>query len=208
MSNKKGSYHHGALKEAIIKEAISLIRTKGFDGFSLRDISKRIQVSHSAPYRHFKTKQELLAAIATEGFKDLAKQLDDAISSNPEDMQKLIMSSCLIYYRFAQRRPNQYQLMFGNIIYKPEDFPELIQESQKAFGVFQFLFQKFLNERKIKKNTNPTYLAFYSWSLVHGMISLMKDNKLGIAFKNKNKRFQENLVQEIFAYYLEGISDK
>src|SRR5687768_2929710 len=74
------SYHHGALREALISAAAALIEQKGLEGFSLRETARRAGVSPSAPAHHFGDARGLLTAIATQGFEALAAALEAADS--------------------------------------------------------------------------------------------------------------------------------
>src|SRR5580700_4662434 len=68
---KPKPYHHGHLREALLQAAIRLIAEVGPQGFTLREVARRAGVSHNAPYRHFHDKDELVAAVAMEGFERL-----------------------------------------------------------------------------------------------------------------------------------------
>ena len=63
---KARPYHHGHLKTALLEAALGLIREVGPTAFTLREVARRAGVSHNAPYRHFRDREELLAAVATE----------------------------------------------------------------------------------------------------------------------------------------------
>ena len=71
----KRPYHHGNLKPALLEAAVALIGEVGPAAFTLREVARRAGISHNAPYRHFREKDELLAAVATEGFHRLADAL-------------------------------------------------------------------------------------------------------------------------------------
>ena len=72
------SYHHGNLREALLDTAIERLREGGADNLSLRALARGIGVSQTAPYRHFEDKSELLAAMATNGYRDLLRALREA----------------------------------------------------------------------------------------------------------------------------------
>ena len=57
-------YHHGNLKEALLRAALELIAQKGPGGFTFAEAARWAGVSPAAPYRHFRDRDELLASIA------------------------------------------------------------------------------------------------------------------------------------------------
>ena len=75
------SYHHGNLKQALLEASLDLIRKAGAGAFTLREVARRAGVSHNAPYRHFRDKEELLAALAAEGFDRLTAAMTKAAES-------------------------------------------------------------------------------------------------------------------------------
>ena len=84
MSNKK-SYHHGDLKNALIKAGIEILAQEGVGELSLRKVAQKAGVSHTAPYAHFTDKQALIAAISTEGFRLLHGQVAAATHMYADD---------------------------------------------------------------------------------------------------------------------------
>src|ERR1035438_6082563 len=76
---KRRPYHHGSLKQTLLDASLALIRKSGPGGFTLREVARRAGVSHNAPYRHFRNKEELLAALAAEGFDRLTAAMAKAV---------------------------------------------------------------------------------------------------------------------------------
>ena len=72
---KKKTYHHGDLKNALIRAGVDILAKDGVTGLSLRKVALKAGVSHSAPYAHFADKQALIAAISTEGFRQLYERV-------------------------------------------------------------------------------------------------------------------------------------
>ena len=69
-------YHHGNLKEALIRAALELIAKKGPAGFTFAEAARWAGVSPAAPYRHFRDRDELLADVARRGFEQFAAALE------------------------------------------------------------------------------------------------------------------------------------
>jgi len=68
LEKKRGRYHHGDLRRALLDAALELLAREGASALTLREVARRAGVTHAAPYRHFTDKQALLAAVAEEGF--------------------------------------------------------------------------------------------------------------------------------------------
>ncbi|MCA9974251.1 MAG: TetR/AcrR family transcriptional regulator, partial [Anaerolineales bacterium] len=110
---KKNSYHHGDLKNALIKAGIEILAKDGVGGLSLRKVAQRAGVSHAAPYAHFADKQALIAAISTEGFRQLYEQVltvADAHAANPAQQ---LLEAAWTYVQFATHDPDQFKIMFS-----------------------------------------------------------------------------------------------
>src|SRR6516164_6742824 len=73
-------YHHGDLRRAIVRAAFEILSETQSAEFSLRELARRVGVSHNAPYKHFADKHELLAAVSAVGFEQLTKRMSDKIA--------------------------------------------------------------------------------------------------------------------------------
>ena len=65
------SFHHGNLRQVLLDAGVALIRKVGPKSFTMREVARRAGVSHNAPYRHFRDKDELISAIVGQGFERL-----------------------------------------------------------------------------------------------------------------------------------------
>ena len=106
------AYHHGDLREALIKAGRAILEKDGVEALTLRACARKAGVSHAAPQHHFASISDLLAEIAATGFDDFVKALDRgaARSAVPAEKLKAMGQS---YVAFARERPAVYQLMFG-----------------------------------------------------------------------------------------------
>lgn len=104
-SPQRTRYHHGNLPAALIEAAVELIEEQGLDGLTLREVARRVGVTHAAPYRHFKDKSALVAAVAEEGFRRIA---GDVARTNAS------LHECgRMYLEFAVAHPAHFRVMFG-----------------------------------------------------------------------------------------------
>ena len=104
------NYHHGDLKAALIEAAEFLIKEKGIEALSLRNIAAEVGVSHMAPYSHFKNKSELFQAVAASGFTELGNRMQE-IKQDLPDPKELILLYGVEYITFATSNPELYKLM-------------------------------------------------------------------------------------------------
>ncbi len=120
-------YHHGDLKEALVQSACACCEENGFEKISLRSIAKEANVSQTAPYRHFKTKVDLLAAVAQCGFDELRERMErSAQKTKGVDDKEQFLEMGLAYLEFGIEKQNNYDLMNQKSIHFG-DYPDLIE---------------------------------------------------------------------------------
>src|SRR5215475_13161821 len=107
----KRSYHHGNLKSVLLDAGVALIGEVGPQGFTIREVARRAGVSHNAPYRHFRDKDELLEAIAVEGFERLTIAMGKRSLAGATAADRLRLCGCA-YVDFALRWPQHFLVMF------------------------------------------------------------------------------------------------
>ena len=106
------TYHHGDLREALVKAGRAILEKEGVSGLSLRACARKAGVSHAAPQHHFASVNDLLAEIAATGFEDFVTALDKGAALSSSAVEKL-KAMCQSYVAFARERPTVYQLMFS-----------------------------------------------------------------------------------------------
>jgi AcrR family transcriptional regulator len=109
----KRPFHHGDLRNALIKAAKKLIERKGIEAFALRETARNVGVSANAAYNHFEDKDALLIAVASSGFAELAMQREEARSKAAPDAWSQLSAGAKVYVQFAEARPKLFDLMFG-----------------------------------------------------------------------------------------------
>ena len=157
-------YHHGNLKEELISSACKICEASGHDHMSLRSIAKEASVSQTAPYRHFKTKECLLAEVSKRGFEELTERLRAATNEESKATAKdRFLEMGLAYLEFGLEKRKTYDLMHSPVIDKVE-FPELLDAAQ---GAFEELVQilKDLNPGISKNSLDLKCIKF--WALMH-----------------------------------------
>ena len=113
LRRKAGQYHHGQLKEALIRAGRTLIEQRGLEGFTLRECARRARVSHAAPAHHFNSVSDLLAEIAARGFDDLTAAMDSSAAGERNPAPRLVALG-RGYVNFAMTNKAAFRLMFNH----------------------------------------------------------------------------------------------
>ncbi len=178
-------YHHGNLKEALLAAAVELISETGPHGFTLREAARRAGVSHNAPYRHFRDRDDLLAAVATDGFDRLTRAMSRGGSKNSA-MNRLRRSG-LAYVDFALRWPQHFAAMF-DAPWNEAKYPECAAAAQRCFETL-LGFVRQCQESDEMPGGDAERLAYHAWSLVHGIAKLANAGQLPWHSKAEVLRF-------------------
>lgn len=175
----KEHYHHGDLKKEIIQRGMQLLNEVGYEGFSLRKVASMCGVSHAAPYKHFKNKDELIAAIVQEVSESFKAALEKAVLMYPDNPENQIIELGKCYVRFMIENPDYMRFIFINPNKKSMNMLHESPDSTDPYQVFKNSALRYLEWLKANpKNQAIDILAM--WSLVHGYSMLLVNNNLDI----------------------------
>ena len=163
------TYHHGALRSALLDDAAALLNESGQDALSLRALARRAGVSPRAPYRHFADKEALLSALAVDAFAAFGKAL--AAADAAAEPGRELEAQGIAYVRFALEAVGRFRLMFGPRRFVADD--ELIAAKQAAFGVLQARVDLLAGP-----GDDSRAQAIGYWSLAHGLAVLFLDGRV------------------------------
>lgn len=171
------SYHHGDLLQSLIDAALDLIAEKDVTHVSLREIARRVGVSHTAPYRHFADKDALLAAVAQEGFLRFQQSIEEAMQPVPDPLERL-EAGCLDYLRYAAKHPSRYRIMFGMQEINAEKRNSAIAAlARDIYSPFAAVIAEGQSVGVIHEG-NPQLMAQTVWALMHGLAMLLMNGQL------------------------------
>jgi AcrR family transcriptional regulator len=139
---------------------------------SLRAVAKKVGVSHTAPYRHFKDKESLLAGIAGLGYDELSAQLTQAVESHPNDPAAQLQEAGHRYVQLALKCPQCTQLMFSGILPCDDTYPDLRASGDMAFDGLKIIIEEG-QARGVFKQGDVELLALSAWSGIHGLTLLL-----------------------------------
>lgn len=166
------NYHHGHLRDALLRAAVSILDEKGVGAFSLREAARRAGVSPAAPAHHFGDATGLLTAVAFEGYVAFAERLETADRQAGPDPAARLQAQGNAYVRFALENPARFQLMFRS------DVVDCTQEGIAAVSAasFETLAGAIRAYYGLAPGEGLTALAYggllATWSMVHGFANL------------------------------------
>ena len=162
------NYHHGNLKKELINCASAMCERDGYTKLSIRSLAKESNVSQTAPYRHFKTKKDLYAAVSTNGFNKLSKAIH--VDVDKKVTKKQIVDMAIKYIEFGLKYANTYDLMFGTAVGNFSPYPELLQSANSSYDNFRSSFSKLAND----SDEVIAFKCITLWSMVHGLVGILR----------------------------------
>jgi AcrR family transcriptional regulator len=169
------TYHHGDLRAALVAEGLHQLERSGESALSLRALAKAAGVSPNAPYRHFADKDELMGALAAEGFEQFADVIAGAGAPTDAALD-VLKAQGLAYLNFATSRPALYRLMFSPLGYSLHS-QACQNHSERAFGTLVAAVARAQAEGwKTGQDFMSLVLGF--WAALHGWVGLVGERLL------------------------------
>ncbi|MBU3061607.1 TetR/AcrR family transcriptional regulator [Nocardia sp. NEAU-G5] len=180
---RRKSYHHGALRSALIEAGIALAREGGPERVILREAARAAGVSHSAAYRHFADRDALLAEVSRYARNELAAKMRRRVK-RARDPRKRLEAVGMAYVDFALAQPGLFRTAFTS--HPPTSEAEVADGVGRASGggddsdPFEILGQV-LDQAEAAGLMDPHRrpgAEIGAWSAVHGLASLLLDGPL------------------------------
>ena len=156
---------------------MEILAEEGGGALSLRKVASRAGVSHAAPYAHFADRQDLIAAISTEGFRQLYERIGAVVEDNPHDLAKRLVEVAWAYVQFAMENSSLFKVMFSGILEGENKYPEFVKISHETFFQLVYLVQE-CQQAGLLGPGPADVLALSVWSLVHGFVSLLLEKQI------------------------------
>lgn len=166
-----------SLREESVREAWAIIAEAGVEGLSLREVARRLGVSHQAPYKHFPSRDHLLAEVVGRAFADFARHLDDREpgATPSEDLTSMGRA----YLAYAREHPLHYRLMFGTPLPDPARHPAMMQSARHAFALLRDCLGRMEAATAGGSAGETVDLdALFVWSTMHGLASVLQTGAL------------------------------
>ena len=179
----KDNYHHGNLREALILAGLKLINEEGESNLSLRKVASLCDVSHSAPYAHFKDKEELIEAIKDSVTNKFMEELNKAINS-AKTAEEAILNMGKSYVTFFINNPDYFKFLFSNQhIVAHLKVDKEYNNDYKPFLLLKEQYLKFIDEtNQVKTDDEKEIDIIRIWSTVHGLASLACQPNVEVSF--------------------------
>jgi AcrR family transcriptional regulator len=169
---RKAPYHHGDLREALIAATRRLVMERGAENFTLADACRVAGVTTAAPYRHFRSKQEILEEIVSRGFEELSRRAMAAIAEKGPGTLEAIVAMGQTYVSFAVNETALFRLMFGQ--------DPALKTAAHVAGTGHACFANLIEQialycQRNRVRGDALEIAMRLWTFVHGAASLMID---------------------------------
>ena len=183
-------------REACIAEGLAIIESEGVEKLSMREVARRLGVSHQAPYKHFASRDHVLAEIIARAFERFAEYLEKR--SRGDDIEDELQQMGLAYFDYAAKHPLQYRLMFNTSLPNTHQHKEMMQRSDRCYTLLRESISKL---DYVKKAKNPQRLndldALFVWSSIHGLASALQSD--AIDNMNISKETKKLMVSHMLA---------
>lgn len=173
----RSTYHHGDLRNELVRVGRLLLEEVGPGVLSLREVARRVGVSIAAPRRHLADKEALLAAIAASGFDELASIRDALSAEFQDDKLRLAREMMQSYVDFAQGHKGLFFLMVGPAIIDRANYPELLASSKRSFDLFANAVTDYAASEKWPTEALQP-LVYAAWTVEHGTAMLILGDRI------------------------------
>jgi len=191
------TYHHGALREALLEAAEAVLLEHGVEGFTLRECARRAGVSHGAPAHHFGDARGLLSEFSASSFERLDALMIDYRRRAGPDAYAQFAATGLAYVDFALANRARFQLMFRSdrLDYENERL------SKAGSQVYRHLVETVTAlQPAAQRDRMPREHVTMAWSLVHGIATLMLDNRTFSDLVGGSPRHAHRMMEELLVH--------
>jgi AcrR family transcriptional regulator len=193
------SYHHGNLRRALLDAALRLLKKDGSAAPGLREVARMAGVSQAAPYRHFADKQDLLAAVAEEGFRTMTGEMRRAGAPFAGDPIARLQAIGIAYVEFASRHPAHFRVMFEQQLADRSKYPDLVSAAAESYATLTQAIAA-CHDARVMKPGDPIEHTLAAWSIVHGLASLIVNRRL-----ETNGKSAGELARDVTRHLTAGI---
>lgn len=176
----KASKNTVPLRRACLDEAMKIVEAKGVDQLSMREVSRRLGVSHQAPYKHFASRDHILAEIIGSAFEEFAEFMQSHSRSADNALDEMHAMG-LAYIDYGLSNPLKYRLMFSASLPDPEQHPKMLEQADRCFALLRESLSKLdyaqrpcVDEKRLERD------AMMIWTVTHGLVTALTSDVMPI----------------------------
>lgn len=195
MKKEPTAYHHGDLRQALIEAALRALEHQGLGDISLRSLARDLGVSPRAPYRHYPSREALLAAVAVESYHRYAAFLNERVARAGDDPVSRLSAAGESYVLFAVQHPAAFRVMCAPYATVEESAPELLAVRREGLeGTIALITEG--QRLGLFRGGDPMIYALAWWSTMHGLSVLLIEGQLGRYDRPVNPEWMARVVAE------------
>jgi AcrR family transcriptional regulator len=156
-------------RERLCEAATRIFDARGREGFSMRELAAAVDVSAMTPYRYYKDKDEILAAVRARAFNRFAEALENAYAA-PGDFVEKSNAVGRAYMHFAFSEPSSYRLMFDLLQPDEKAYPDLVRAATRARATMTRHVEGLVSAGILAGD--PKLIGHTFWAVLHGAIML------------------------------------
>jgi AcrR family transcriptional regulator len=157
------------LRERLLEAGKALLATRGPEELSLREVARACGVSHNAPYRHFKNKEELLAALAEQGYRQMSAECLMRLKAGAPQFEAVGEG----YLAFCENEPSLIKLMLGHWIENYEPYPSLKQAAEEVFSMLTASIDEIQPSLEADQKVR---IAVLFWAMAQGLAQFRSEH--------------------------------
>jgi AcrR family transcriptional regulator len=155
--------------------ALKAFAEQGVEGMSLRGLAAAAGCSRTTPYRYFKNKADILAAVRQSEFQRMADETEQ-VARSESDPDKRLVALARSYLNFAMETPDAYRVMYSVNQQDEQRYPELVKQINRTQQPMITAVHEAIEKGSI--HGDPINIVHVLWAGLHGIISLYLSDKL------------------------------
>lgn len=181
------------IQSEIRSVALAVYRREGIRGLTLRTIAREMGRTPAALYRYYASKDDLLAAICAEGFREMGAAMR-AARTEAGDPKEAARSALRAYLGFAVSEPERFSLMYSLDQREHPIVPAVAEERERAFGEARAIAQDAIDDGWLEGD--PNLAAHLLWASCHGLAALAMADQLdlGVSYDDLLEPFLDRIV--------------
>jgi len=183
---------------------MDLVRERGVDGFTLREVARRAGVSHNAPYHHFRDRSALVAAVVVDGFEDFTRVLEGAAARAHGGDLGRIRALGLAYVRYAREDPGRFTLLWRPELREGADLQEVEAAGERSYLPLLRALEEARASGTVTVAVGLEEQALAAWATVHGLAMLLIDGPLRV--QEIGDREADRLTRKVLDTLIGGLA--